>query len=97
MTEYEFKIQNQSDGSFWIACQHLVGLKWLPIYLSPKTDKQLRKWLSLAHNLLGPDVADALYRQAFEDESVHPIRFKSGTAEMLDLGCMIPQSYSSIW
>jgi len=95
MVEYEFKLRRQPDGSFWIACQYLVGLKWLPMFLSPKTEKQFREWLSRAQNLLNPEIAETLRRQAFEGESVSPIRFRSGTAEMKNLGCRVPRGYAS--
>jgi hypothetical protein len=92
MIEYEFKLKRQPDGSFWIACQYLVGLKWLPAFLSPKTDKQFKEWLSRAQHFLHPEIVDTLRRQAYEGESANPIRFKCRTSEMLDLGCMIPRA-----
>jgi hypothetical protein len=94
MVEYEFKLRRQPDGSFWIACQYLVGLKWLPVFVSPKTEHQFREWLSRAQSLLSPEIAHTLRRQAFEGESAQPIRFRSGMNEMKNLGCRMPQGYA---
>ena len=94
MTEYEFNLRRQPDGSFWILCQHFVGLKWLPVFLSPKTEKQFREWLARAQSIISPEVADTLRRQAFEGESAQPIRFKSGVNEMKNLGCRVPRGYA---
>jgi hypothetical protein len=95
MMEFEFSLRRQRDGSFWIRCQHLVGLKWLPVFLSPKTEKQFREWLQRAQNRLSPEIVDTLRRQAFEGESAEPIRFTCRTSEMADLGCRLPQGYAS--
>jgi len=96
MIEYEFKLRRQADGSLWIACQLLAGLEWLPVFLSPKTEKQFREWLARAQNYLSPEIVDTLRRQAFEGESPDPIRFTSETDEMKNLGLRIPQQYASV-
>ncbi len=95
MIEYEFKLRRQADGSLWIACQRMVGRNWLPVFLSPKTEKQFRDWLARAQKHLSPEIVDALRRQAFEGESPDPIRFTSETDEMNDLGLRTPQGYAS--